>query len=169
VADRLYKQITVRLYGKGVIERGVVLGRQVKTRPQFLAHANDLIMSRIDARNGAFGIIPPSLEEGIVTQDFPMFRVDTEVVLEKYLALVLTSEEFVEICKRSSRGTTNRKRLNEDAFLSEELSFPNKEVQKEILEFYDVLASITLSSENAMKVGSEMERNICNTLARQSL
>jgi restriction endonuclease S subunit len=67
-----------------------------------------------------------------------MFRVDTEVVLARYLALVLKSEEFVEICKRSSRGTTNRKRLNEEVFLSEEPSLPDKGAQKEILEFYDV-------------------------------
>ena len=166
-ADRLYKQITVKLYGKGVTERGVALGKDIKTRPQFLAHANDLIMSRIDARNGAFGIIPQSLDGAIVTQDFPMFRVDTGTVLAKYLALVLKSEEFVELCKRSSRGTTNRKRLNEEAFLSEELSLPDKEKQQQILDFYDVLSSITLASENAMAVGLNMERNICNTLVRQ--
>jgi restriction endonuclease S subunit len=104
-----------------VVERCKLVGREIKTRPQFCARAGNLIMSRIDARNGAFGIIPHELDGALVTQDFPMFRIEPSVVLPEYLALVLKSEEFTEICRRSSRGTTNRKRLREDLLLAEDI------------------------------------------------
>lgn len=162
--DRIYKQITVKLYGKGVIERGETFGREIKTRPQFRAHGHDLIMSRIDARNGAFGIIPPTLDGAIVTQDFPMFRIDHEVVLPPFLALILKSDEFVEICKRSSRGTTNRKRLNEDALLSEKIHLPGKNVQREILGLHASLADAIGLADRAMTTGFGMERSLCDMI-----
>jgi type I restriction enzyme M protein len=137
-----YAQVTVRLYGKGVIERGRLLGKNIKTRPQFVAHANNLIMSRIDARNGAFGIIPTYLEGAVVTQDFPMFRIEPTIIIPEYLALLLKSEEFIEICKRSSRGTTNRKRLREDLLLSEQVPVPPQAVQLKILNFVNRVAEI---------------------------
>jgi type I restriction enzyme M protein len=164
--DVLYKQITVKLYGKGVIERGEAFGKEIKTRPQFRAHAGDLIMSRIDARSGAFGIIPPSLDGAIVTQDFPMFKIDNDVVLPQYLALVLKSDEFVEICKRSSRGTTNRKRLNEDALLSEEIHLPDKKIQQEILDLHASLVDAMGFADGTMKAGSAMERRLCDMIVK---
>src|SRR6202049_4618704 len=47
----------------------------------------------------------------------------------------LKSGEFTEICKRASRGTTNRKRLNESLFLSEAIPLPPKPIQEALLSF----------------------------------
>lgn len=55
--DTEYKEITIRLWGKGVIERGRVSGASVNGR-WFIARKNQFIASRIDARNGAMGIVP---------------------------------------------------------------------------------------------------------------
>lgn len=55
-----YKRITVKLYGNGVFERDRVYGKEIGTKRQFRAKAGQLIISRIDARNGAFGVVPPS-------------------------------------------------------------------------------------------------------------
>ena len=130
VADTKYDQITVKLYGKGVIRRTRISGVDVKTRPQFRANVGNLIISKIDARNGAFGIVPPDLDGAIITNDFPVFEVNTEIVHPRYLALLLMSDKFVDACKRSSKGTTNRKRLKEDLFLAEKLPIAGDDVQK---------------------------------------
>jgi restriction endonuclease S subunit len=79
-------------------------------------------MSRIDARNGAFGIVPPELDGALITGDFPLFRVDSSVILPEFLALIVRSSEFNEICKRSSKGTTNRKRLREGILLNQQIA-----------------------------------------------
>ena len=163
--DTSYRQITVKLYGKGVVERTVILGKDIKTRPQFLAHADDLIMSRIDARNGAFGVIPYELTGALVTQDFPMFRIDQTVILSAYLAMLLKSDEFVEICKRSSRGTTNRKRLKEELFLGEELAIPPMEVQHRILKIAAAAATAVTAASEACRSLEGLEREMCNYFA----
>lgn len=128
-----YKQIRVRLHGKGAVLRCEVSGADVLTRPQFVARAGQLIMSRIDARNGAFAIVPPELDGGIVTQDFPLFHIDQSMVVAEYLALLLRSHSFVDLCQRASKGTTNRKRLREELFLSESLPLPHQASQLAIV------------------------------------
>ena len=41
-------------------------------------------MSKIDARNGAYGIVPAELEGAIVTNDFPVFDVDTKKIIPHF-------------------------------------------------------------------------------------
>jgi restriction endonuclease S subunit len=162
--EKIYKQITVKLYGKGVIERGTLRGADIKTRPQLLAHAGDLIMSRIDARSGAFGIIPESLNDALVTQDFPMFRIDPSQILSEYLALLLKSGQFTEICRRASRGTTNRKRLNEALLLAESIPLPPKDVQQRLLTFANEASKASTDAKTVADAADDIERNVCNLM-----
>lgn len=162
--DLIYKQITVRLYGKGVIERCKLKGGKIKTRPQFIASSGELIMSRIDARNGAFGVVPPDLHGALVTQDFPLFSVNLERILPGYLALLLKSDVFMHLCKRSSRGTTNRKRLKEELFLGESIPLPPKEVQNELLKFAQSASRAAAMAVNVAEQADQIERHACSIL-----
>lgn len=130
----LYKRITVRLYGQGVLQRDELIGKKIGTKRQFLAHAGQLIISRIDARNGAFGIVPPELEGAIVTNDFWLFKVQD--ALPEFLMLVLSSELFQKYWQTQSSGTTNRQRVAEDSFLASRIALPDIEVQKKLVETY---------------------------------
>jgi type I restriction enzyme M protein len=127
-----YTQVTVRLYGKGVIVRGKKLGRDIGTKNQYVISPTQFIISRIDARNGAFGIIPPELDGAIVTGDFPVFDIDTEIVDRDYFSFFVKSQQLLNACIASSRGTTNRKRLKEDIFLSFDLLLPSLQKQQKI-------------------------------------
>jgi type I restriction enzyme S subunit len=100
-------------------------------------------MSRIDARNGAFGIVPPKLDGGLITGDFPLFEVNTANVLPEFLALIVRSSEFIELCKRSSKRTTNRKRLRKSLLLAQEIAVPDDlGVQKLAVEVSNRLKSL---------------------------
>lgn len=159
-AEKTYKQITVKLYGKGVVLRGESRGGEIKTRPQFIAHADDLIMSRIDARNGAFGLIPEHLDGALVTQDFPMFRISSDRIQPEFLALILKSDSFVDICKRASRGTTNRKRLKEEPFLAATIPLPNLEQQVRLIEIASAAAEIEACTRAVGKKLGEAEKEL---------
>lgn len=135
--DQYYKRITVRLHGLGVLQRDEVIGKSIRTKKQFVAHAGQLIISRIDARNGAFGIVPDELEGAIVTNDFWLF--DVTNALPQYLILILSSEIFKKYWQMQSSGTTNRQRVNENDFLSSPIVLPPLEVQKSLIKTYDKL------------------------------
>jgi type I restriction enzyme, S subunit len=119
-----YKQVTIRTNYKGVVLRGSQDGSTILTKNQFAVSAGQFILSRIDARNGAFGVVPEELEGAIVTNDFLAFDVNEKVVERDFLIFFLQSPVFLEACVRASRGNTNRKRVNEDFFLNYQVSLP---------------------------------------------
>ena len=84
-----YKLVTIKMNHKGVVLRGLKKGCEIKSK-MFEVKQGDFILSGIDARNGAFGIVPAELDGAIVTNDFWYFEID-ETVINKELFLELTS------------------------------------------------------------------------------
>ncbi|VAX06061.1 Type I restriction-modification system, specificity subunit S [hydrothermal vent metagenome] len=96
----------------------------------------DFILSGIDARNGAFGIIPKELDGAIVTNDFWYFDIDENIV-DKHLFLELTSTQwFDEICRKGSDGTTQRIRLQKNKFFNQEINLPAVGEQGEFISWF---------------------------------
>ena len=131
-----YKQITLKTNGGGVVLRDVKQGKNIGTKKQYLVFAGQFIMSKIDARNGAFGVVGPDLDGAIVTADFPVFDVDKERILPDYLALFSTTTSFVRFAKSCSRGTTNRQRIDVNLFLSQKIPLPTLEEQHTLVASY---------------------------------
>lgn len=135
--DVLYKRITVKTNNGGVSLRDEVMGSSIGTKKQTVVKSGQFIVSKIDARNGAFGIIPKELDGAIVTQDFPTFNVDNSKVYTQFLVLVSTTPTFIEFAKSCSSGTTNRKRMNVEEFLDQMIPLPSIEIQKSLLTSYN--------------------------------
>jgi restriction endonuclease S subunit len=93
-----------------------------------------------------------------------MFRINPTVMAPEYLALLLRSEEFTEICRRASRGTTNRKRLREDLLLSEKIPVPPEAVQQQLLEFAAKVSAVAHTGRQAVEMADVIERDICNLM-----
>ena len=132
-AEREYKEVTVRLWGRGVALRGIVSGPAVAGTRRMQVRAGEFIASRIDARNGAFGLIPDELDGAVVTNDFPVFTLDEQRVLPGFLNWLSKTHDFAEACKAASEGTTNRVRLKEDRFLRIEIPLPPLAEQRRIV------------------------------------
>jgi type I restriction enzyme, S subunit len=130
--EETYKQVTVRLFHKGVVLRGLQHGGSIRSR-QWRVRAGQVLLSRIDARNGAIGLIPTELNGAIVTNDFWPFDVDTGLAESRYLDLYFGTRQFVEDCQRASEGTTNRVRVQPDRFLRIEVPLPPLADQRRII------------------------------------
>jgi type I restriction enzyme S subunit len=131
--DVTYKQVTIRTNYKGVVLRGSQNGSSIGTKNQSAVSAGQFILSRIDARNGAFGIVPEELEGAIVTNDFLAFDINEEEVEREFFNVFLQAPQFLEACMKASRGNTNRKRVDEDFFLNYQVNLPPLAEQHEII------------------------------------
>jgi type I restriction enzyme S subunit len=136
-----YKQVTVKMWGKGVELRSEVLGTEISASKRLQVHPEQFILSRIDARHGAFGLIPNSLNLAVVTNDFPVFNLNRELLLPDFLNWLSKTADFVDICRLASEGTTNRVRLKEDKFLSTEIRLPPIAEQRRIVARIEELAA----------------------------
>jgi len=139
--DVEYRQITVKLWGKGVVLRCISKGTEISASKQLVARSGQFILSRIDARNGALGLVPADLDGAVVTNDFPVFNIDGKRLLALYLGWMCRTASFVEECMRSSEGTTNRVRLQEDKFLDCEIPLPPLAEQQRIVARIEELAA----------------------------
>lgn len=134
--DKYYKRVTIRMYHKGVCLRDIEKGENIGTKNQFLVRQGQFIMSRIDAKSGAFGIIPNELDGAVVTNDFLTFEVNKDLIDIEYFELYSQTRAFIDFCSKGSTGTTNRKRLKEELFLNFEITIPEKSEQTEIVNKY---------------------------------
>jgi type I restriction enzyme S subunit len=125
-----YKRLTIRINHQGVSVRDTEIGAKIGTKSQFRVRAGDFILSKIDARQGAFGIVPPEADGGIITGNFWTYRVDNQLVDTEWFLQFTNSDAFLDLCKRSSTGNTHRKYLNEGIFLNHELAIPSIEEQQ---------------------------------------
>ena len=128
-----YKQVTIRMNYKGVVLRGLKRGCDIKTKNQWRVRSGLFILSRIDARNGAFGIIPEELEGAIVSNDFLAYEIDQAEVDIEFFNSFLQSPIFLEACIKASRGNTNRKRVNENFFLDYQVELPTLSEQQRLI------------------------------------
>lgn len=150
-----YRQVTVRLWGKGVLLRDEVSGAEIAASRQLVVHSKQFIVSRIDARNGAFGLIPDSLDGALVSSDFPVFAVNPSRIHPKYLEWMSKTHFFVDICKAASEGTTNRVRLKEDRFLMAKIPLPALSEQRRIVTRIEELAAKIGEAQRLRKTAGE--------------
>ena len=166
--DVEYKQVTIKINNGGVVPRNngdAILGSRIGTKRQHVVHAGQFIMSKIDARNGAYGIVPEELDGAIVTNDFPVFDVDTKKIIPQFLVLVSTTEKFIEFARKCSSGTTNRKRIDIDAFLNQQIPLPSIEEQEKILYDYNTHVEAAMRKQYKIKsLAVDSQQLICNIL-----
>lgn len=142
-----YHEVTIKLWGKGVVSRGMVSGGDVVSVRR-VVRANQLILSKIDARNGAIGLVPPELDGAIVSNDFPSFEFrDPARCDAAFMGWLVRSAPFVALCKAASEGTTNRVRIKEDRFLDQQIGLPSQSEQQAIVARLDALADKTREVE----------------------
>lgn len=128
-SSKLYKLVTVKLKHKGVVLREEKLGANIKSK-MYQVREGDFILSGIDARNGAFGIVPTELDGAVVTNDFWYFDIDDEVVDKGFFLELTATHWFDEICRKGSDGTTQRIRLQKDKFFNQRIHLPDLDEQK---------------------------------------
>lgn len=149
--DGQYKQITARLWGKGLTLRGEVPGTAIGAPRQYCAKAGQFLISRIDARHGAFGIVPAELDGALVSNDFPCFDIDASTVLPHYFEWYSRTSQFVDLCRRASEGSTNRVRMKEEKFLKMTVPLPSLDEQRRIVQRLDTVAALVAERRRAIE------------------
>lgn len=136
--DRLYDRLTVSVNGRGLRRRDRVLGAELGTA-RFVARSGDLIVSKIDARKGACGVLPESLNGAVVTGDFLTYEINPEYALAAFVDVMVRSEMFARLCDTISGGTTNRVRMDMSRFPDLHVPLPPTGVQIRIVDLMDAI------------------------------
>ena len=163
--DVTYKRPRIRVRNGGILLRDEIIGEKIGTKSQFLISKGQFLLSKIDARNGAFGVVPEELDGGVITGNFWTFDVDYSIVNPHYLALLTTTDAFIQFCEQASNGTTNRHYLQEPLFLNIKVPIPSLEEQNKLVEAYnDIMVFIRMEEMKAVDIDVKAIVNVRNAL-----
>ena len=162
--DKEYTRLTIRMNGQGVDVRDKTYGREIGTKRQFKVKAGQFLLSKIDARNGAFGIIPSHCHDAIVTGNFWAFDISSDKVISGFIDQLAKTTFFVDYSIKASSGTTNRRYLQEEKFVEQQIELPPIEVQKQIVSKIDTIKD-KLQAASALQEG--IDKDVDNLLAER--
>ena len=138
------KKITVKLWGKGVIEKEEKYAGSSNTQ-YFIRKAGQFIYSKLDFQNQAFGIIPNELDGYQSTLDLPTF--DIQNIDPKFLLEYVMRREFYEYQGLIANGSRKAKRIHPEDFLDMPVRIPSLEEQQAIGSYFSSLDNLINSHQ----------------------
>jgi len=99
----------------------------------FAAYPGDIVFSKIDARSGAIGMLPPEIGKAVITPEFPVFTADPARLDSGFVKLVLRTGGFIAALRRKASGTSGRKRITPEAFQDLRIPLPPLPEQQAIV------------------------------------
>ena len=128
-----WKPITIKFSGE-VLPRDRT---EVFKGSMFAAYPGDLVFSKIDARNGAVGLIPASMPKVVLTPEYPVMVPDLTKLRPAYLRCLLRAEHFRRDLQRQASGTSGRKRVTPEAFGNLTVPLPALVEQDVLVQAYE--------------------------------
>ena len=151
-------QVRVRWWGHGAVARRTATAGELGSDQWLVVRENQFLISRIDARKGAAGVVPRSLDGAFVSNDFPAFNIDSKRLEPQFLDWYSKTPHFIDECTAASEGTTNRVRLKEDRFYTITMPLPPIEEQRRIVARIEGLAQrVSMLSEAQESVRRESD------------
>lgn len=132
-------------------------GKQEVKGKLCFAHTNDVVYSKIDARNGAIGIVPATLPRVVFSSEYPIYEVTTSVALPDYVKLLFRMDSFRERINSLISGASGRKRVEPSTLEGIEVPLPPLAIQLAIVEH-------SQKAVNAMRVIKEHQARLSNEL-----
>ncbi len=125
----------------------------------FAAYPGDVVFSKIDARNGAVGLIPASMPKVVLTPEYPVMVPDLEKLRPAYLHYLLRAEHFRHDLQRQASGTSGRKRVTPEAFLSLMVPVPTLAEQDSLVKAYEAALTEAASKDaDAAQIAQASQR-----------
>src|ERR1035437_4278558 len=132
--EKEYKRCRVQLYGRGVVLRDLVLGKDILTKKQQVCVKNDFIVAEIDAKFGGYGIVPAELNNAIVSSHYFLFEVNYKRILADFLSILLKCKGFSKQVK--STGSTNYSAIRPYHVLNYLIPLPPLDKQQKFVDAY---------------------------------
>lgn len=161
------RKLTVRLYGKGVVGNPQQNGGSAATR-YFRRRTGQLVYSKLDFLNGAFGIVPLELDGYESTADMPAFNIRGDVDPAWLLAYVARPAFYLRF-KGSAVGSRKARRVNVGELMAFRVKAPPVPEQRAIISTLRMIeVQINATERTAIIVGKQKHAVMARLLSGQT-
>ena len=159
--EKEYQLVTVKLHGKGIVPRERLYGSQIKTKKQQIIKHNQFLVAEIDAKVGAFGIVPKELEGAIVSGHYFLYDVDTNKVLPEFLRCFVSSGILTQEIQEFVQGSLNYAAIRPDNILDIQTLIPiDKNDQQKIVDQLAAIQKMQKAAEKQLDATMALEKNL---------
>ena len=145
-------KLTVKLWGKGVVEKNDTFGGSSNTQ-YYIRHAGQFMYGKLDFLHAAFGIVPENLDKYESTLDSPAF--DLHEINGTFLLNTVSQESFYLKNGMIANGSRKAKRIHEDTFLEMDLFAPTVEEQNKIGKYFESLDTLITLHQREVKLAEK--------------
>lgn len=149
------KKLTVKLWGKGVVEKNDFGGSE--HTQYFTRRKGQFIYSKLDFLNSAFGVIPEKLDNYESTADLPAF--DLDGMNPYFMYFVAIQESFYLKHGSIADGSGKAKRIHADTFLNMPVMVPTIDEQNLIVDFLQHLDNIITLNQRKLEKLQNMKKS----------
>lgn len=149
----------VQNYGKGVVNKRIVVGADLTMTKYKVIKNNQLLWCKVDTKNGAFGITTLQNEKSIVSTNMYLANIDNKIINPDYLSYFFIDKAFCAKLDSLAQGTTNRRYASLEQILNIEIDLPNIEEQDRIVKKIKIIRD---KIERIQELRQQVEKEINN-------
>jgi type I restriction enzyme S subunit len=165
--DAAYRLVGVFSFGKGMFAKQPILGIETKYRTLRRIREGQFVFARLNAWEGGLAIVGRALDGMYVTQEFPVFTVDTRRAHPAYLALLCQWPRLWDALMQKARGVgartgARRLRVHPEHLLSVEVPLPALEEQARIAAIAAKITAVLARIETRERLASALVPSLLN-------
>ena len=141
----------ITIHFDGSIEARDTSDTDEYTMDLYFAHPGDVVVSKIDLKNGAVGIVPDTLKNVVVTNHFVVYEPDRNLIHPPYLIRLIQTTFFKDYLWRKKVGSEGRKEVKMRLFEETGIPIPDPSVEKEMVARWERLAKSKAEIEAEME------------------
>ena len=146
----IYRQLGVRLWGEGAYEREQIDGANTKYANFNRIDADDLVVNKIWARNGAVAVATSEQAGTYVSTEFPTFILNRMLIDPRWMRVITKWRGFWTACDEKAQGTSGKNRIKPSQILAIGIPLPSLSEQQVLVARLDALADKTRQVEAHM-------------------
>lgn len=167
--DEKYQLVTVKRRNEGIVSRGMFYGRDILVKNYYTVKKGDYIISKRQVIHGANGIVPPELDDAIVSNEY-MILTDSSTLLVNYLALYSMTKKMYHIFYISSYGVDIEKMFfNVDDWKKKKIMVPCIKEQQKVVELFSLIDTVIEKQKETVSAWEERKKGVMQKLFSQEV
>lgn len=167
--DEKYQLVTVKRRNEGSVSRGMFYGRDILVKNYYTVKKGDYIISKRQVIHGANGIVPPELDDAIVSNEY-MVLTDSSTLLVNYLALYSMTKKMYHIFYISSYGVDIEKMFfNVDDWKKKKIMVPCIKEQQKVVELFSLIDTVIEKQKETVSAWEERKKGVMQKLFSQEV
>ncbi|PRO86784.1 type I restriction endonuclease [Lactiplantibacillus pentosus] len=155
-------KLTVKLWGKGVVEKNSAMRGSVQTK-YYVRRSGQFIYGKLDFLHAAFGIIPNYLDCWESTLDSPSFDISDEINSIFLLDYVLRKSFYLKQGEIAN-GSRKAKRIHVDTFLNMPIVVPYLKEQDRIGSILTASTNLIAANEDKLQQLKELKKYLMQNM-----